>query len=130
WEKYVAENRERLAAVVAARQVSRWRQYPQVAQELFPPPAFGPAEEILGGAAQAAAGDPEAGARVQFLQNGLAHAQLCTKAASVLASHVTADASTRRQALDELVAFRRAVEGDNIANMGWLAYVEGRSWVL
>jgi len=102
--------------------------YANAAGRLFPQPCFEPAEKLLGDAAAAAAGDPEFAARVEWLEKGLKHAKLCARTAGLLSGE-DQDASpvAAERAREELLAFRREVENDGIANMNYCAQREG-SW--
>lgn len=127
WEDYTARQREKINALVQQRGVSRYRQYARIAHEIFPPEAFAPAEALLGKAAQAAAKEPEFAARVEFLRQGLRHAQLCVRTSALTADGKASPRAVRR-AWEELIAFRRATEREGIANFHWPAQVEARSW--
>lgn len=131
WEKYTTENRERLQVGMAARQASRWRNYAKAADVAFPLTAFPPADAILKKAAEAAAADPEAAARVEFLRKGLEHAKLCVKvAAQLTAAGPPPAAADQKRTLDELIAFRHNTEREGIANFTALAWSEGTGWHL
>lgn len=131
WERYTMENRPRLAAAFADRVASRWRSWAKVPHRVFPAEVFPAAEEFLTKAAAAAAGDREAASRVEFLRLGLAHAKLCAKAASLLSLVDPAATPGRgKEALHELLTFRRAHERSWIANLNHNAWVEEASWKL
>lgn len=131
WERYTMENRARINQVFDDLEASRWRTWAKAAHAAFPPACFPPAEALLAKAAEAARPDPEAAARVRFLQLGLEHARLCTRAASLLSLADPASTPERgKAALNALLAFRRAHEKDGIANFNQLAWVEDLSWKL
>src|SRR5262249_23220485 len=110
-------------------QASRWRSYARAADVAFPLTAFPPAEAILRKAAEAAAADAEAAARVAFLQKGLEHAKLCVRAAAALTAAGPEPApGVASKGLDELVAFGRKTERDGIANFSALAWSEEAGW--
>jgi hypothetical protein len=75
--------------------------------------------------------DSEAKARVQFLQLGLQHAQLCARVSDrlTLADSIATEDEIK-QVLAELLAFRRANERSGISNFNHLAWVEDLSWKL
>jgi hypothetical protein len=131
WEDYTTRNREHLGQVMEDMQASRWRTWAKAAHAVYPAQCFPPAEAILAEAARAASSDPEAAARVKFLQLGLQHAKLCAQAAARLSlangEKPSADASAM---LAELLKFRRANEQSGIGNYNHAAWVEDLSWKL
>lgn len=131
WERYTMEHRPLIAAAFEDRVASRWRSWAKAAHRVFPTTVFGPAEARLARAAQAAAGDAEAQARVEFLQVGLAHARLCVEVSEKI-SLADPEATPERGAakLAELLRFRRAHEGEWFANLNHNAWVEAASWKL
>ncbi len=131
WENYTMTHRPLLVKSFADLGASRWRTFARAAQAVFPPSCFPPAEAILATARMAAAGDREAAERVAFLADGLAHAQLCARAAALLTLGDPQSTPARgKQALDELLAFRRAHEREWIGNFNHDAWVEDLSWKL
>lgn len=131
WEKYTAENRARTNKAFEELTASRWRTWAKAAHVVFPPACFAPAEAILSKATATCAGDREAAARVEFLRKGLEHAKLCAKAAALLTLADPSSTSGRgREALEELLSFRRANEGSGIDNFNHDAWVEDLSWKL
>lgn len=108
-------------------EVNRYRQYPLVAHELFPLDAFDPAGRLLDEAAQVAAGDEEAAARVAFLRKGFDHARLCVEVARLFGDPGASPAE-RTQAVRNLIAFRRSIEDECVANLVWPAYEERQSF--
>ncbi len=131
WENYTRENRDRLESIFDELGVSRSRNWPVAAHRVHPPGCFPPADAILARAAQAAARDADALARVTFLQLGLRHVKLCAQVSALL---TTADPDSTlargRAALDALIAFRRAHEREWIGNFNHSAWEESMSWVL
>ncbi|MBT7299763.1 MAG: DUF4838 domain-containing protein [Victivallales bacterium] len=85
------------------------------ARKQYPPEAFAPAEALLGQALKLAQTSdlPEFAARVRFLQDGLKHAEL---AADFVGLYEAQEFAEARQALLDLVAFRRSHETDFIAD--------------
>lgn len=131
WERFTMENRERTNKTFDDLGASRWRTWARAAHAVYPPAPFAPAEALLQKAAAAAGGDAEVKARVQFLRTGLEHAKLCARAAGLLSLADPAATPERgKQALKELLAFRRAHERDGIGNFNHLAWVEDLSWKL
>lgn len=131
WEKFTTDSRERLQQTVEARQASRWRSWAKVTDAIYPPACFAAAEAHLAAAHAAAGSDAEARARVEFLQTGLAHAQLCARISAQLnLAHPTATPEETKRLLEELIRFRRAHEREGIANFNALAWVEDLSWKL
>ncbi len=131
WENYTIARRELLGKAFEELQASRWRSWAKAAHIIFPEPCFQPAEKLLDQGAQAVAADPAARRRVEFLKIGLQHAKLCSRVASqiTLARPVAGQEQTK-SLIEELIAFRRAHEADNIANLNHLAWVEDMSWKL
>jgi hypothetical protein len=68
---------------------------------------------------------------VKFLKLGLTHAKLCSRVASqlTLAKPVATKEQTKAL-IEELIAFRRAHELENIGNFNHLAWIEDLSWKL
>ncbi len=131
WESYTTGNREKINQTMETLQASRWRSWGKAAYVLYPPDCFTPAEKLLEQALSAIGNDAEAAARVKFLQLGLQHARLCARVSAVLTLVTsTADKNEIKDALDELIAFRRANERSGIGNFNHLAWVEDLSWKL
>lgn len=130
WERYAVAHIE-AARVLFADNTTRWRAFAKVAHRLFPEMCFAPAETLLEEAARAVADDPESLARVRFLQAGLTHAKLCSRAAALLSqSEPAVAAEGGAPELDELIAFRRAHEREWIGNLNHSAWTEEASWRL
>jgi hypothetical protein len=131
WESYLKASRPRLVAAFEDRGASRWRSFAKVEHRVFPPDCFGPAADLLQRAAQAVAGDRDAAARVEFLRLGLVHAELCGRVAERLSLADPAVTPERgKEALRELLAFRRTHERTWISNLNHCAWVEEQSWKL
>ena len=131
WERYTMENRTMITDVFADRVAIRWRTWAKAAHRVFPPACFAPADALLSSAARAAARDPNASARVQFLVDGLMQAKLSAKVAGLLTLADPASTPERGQAaLTELLKFRRAHERSWIGNFNHNAWVEDLSWKL
>jgi hypothetical protein len=131
WESYTTGHRAEIVRNSEAMEASRWRSFAKAAYACFPPACFTPAEAILARAAAKAKANPEAAARVAFLQKGLRQARLSVQAAEVLTlARPEAPAAERSRVLRELVTFRRSVERDGIDNFNHLAWVEDLSWKL
>ncbi len=131
WERYLLDGRPRLAAAFEDRVASRWRSFAKVAYRVFPAECFPPAEARLQRAAERAAGDREATARVEFLRLGLAHAKLSAAVSERLSlADPTATPERGKAVLEELLKFRRAHERTWISNLNHCAWVEESSWKL
>ncbi|PTX94627.1 DUF4838 domain-containing protein [Opitutus sp. ER46] len=131
WERYTMDNRKLTMDVFYDRVAIRWRTWAKVPHRIFPAAAFAPADALLAKAAAAVAHDPECSARVAFLQTGLQHAKLCCAVATKLTlSDPASTAEGGREALRELLAFRRAHEREWFANLNHNAWVEDLSWKL
>jgi len=97
------------------------------AREQYPSEVFPPADALLGKALKLAQTSklPEFSARVRFLQDGLKHAEL---AANFVGLYEAQRFAKARQALLDLVAFRRAHETDFIADYTASARTECRTY--
>jgi hypothetical protein len=131
WERYTSGQRETINRVFGMPLASRWRAFASSAHVIFPQESFAPAEAMLAKAATAAVGNAEAMARVEFLQKGLAHAKLSARVSGLLSVADPQSTPERgKQALDELIAFRRVNENSGIANFNHSAWTEDASWAL
>ncbi len=131
WERATMASRPALAAAFDDRGASRWRTWGKVAHRIFTPEDFAAAETILVRAGTAAQGDREAGARVEFLRLGLAHARLTVRVSGLLTLADPESTPERgAEALRELLRFRRAHERQWIGNFNHNAWVEELSWKL
>jgi hypothetical protein len=130
WEDYAIANSARSAEAIRSRGGSfrRYANYAQVAEELYPPQVFPPAWEILDRAKEAAADDDATFVqRVEFLRQGLRHAEQCVKTAAVV-NDSNSTMGQRKVAIAELVALRRELEHTGIANMDRAGIIETDSW--
>ncbi|MFZ4595906.1 MAG: hypothetical protein ACOYOF_16725, partial [Verrucomicrobiaceae bacterium] len=131
WEAYTTNSREKIANTMETTQISRWRNWAKAAHVLYPQECFAPAVAMLDQAIKLVAKDSEAKARVQFLQLGLQHAQLCARVSERLTlANSKATEDEIKQVLAELLAFRRMHERSGIGNFNHLAWVEDSSWKL
>ncbi|HKT77764.1 MAG TPA: DUF4838 domain-containing protein [Sphingobium sp.] len=132
WEAYTGNLAAGLDQTFRDMDASRWKSWAKAARAAYPDPCFAAGEALLAKAAAAVSSDPEALERVRFLQLGLEHAKLCSRAAGdlSLSAKAAADPASGRASLDALVRFRRAHEGSFIANLDHCAWVEGESWQL
>ncbi|MES2597967.1 MAG: DUF4838 domain-containing protein [Verrucomicrobiota bacterium] len=131
WEDFTTKGREKISLTMEELQTSRWRNWAKAAHALYPSECFVPADALLEQAAKAAHDDPEALARVQFLQLGLQHAKLCSRVSAQLTlASSTASPDQIKKTVDELVTFRRAHERSGISNFNHLAWLEDLSWKL
>jgi len=130
WEQYTTDNRDRFREI-AQRRAAGWSSYARGAHEYFPPSSFEPGAKLLEQAAGAVGEGTEWAARVEFLRKGLQHARLTVSVCQALAGD-REDISpiAWRRVMDELMAFRRETEPDNIANLDFCDFVEKRSWAM
>ncbi|MFW6156239.1 MAG: DUF4838 domain-containing protein, partial [Armatimonadota bacterium] len=124
WEAYTMSDTERFDRVQQEAGVSRYRNTAAFAHVLYPQELFEPAEAILAEAAEAAAGDEVSAARVEYLRRGLRHARMCARLSAINAG-VGAEISpvSAGRLMNEIVEFRRATEGEFIANYDRCAMV-------
>ena len=131
WEEYAIANSPRSAEAIRSRGGSfrRYANYALVADELYPPEVFQPAWEILNRAAEDAVKDGETAyrERVEFLQEGLRHAEQCVATAAVV-NDPDSTMDERKAAIADLLAVRRELENTGIANMDRAAIIETDSW--
>ncbi|MES2696281.1 MAG: DUF4838 domain-containing protein [Verrucomicrobiota bacterium] len=131
WETYATENRPLINEAFADRVAIRWRTWAKATHVVFPEKSFTPAQALLAKARLAAASDAPAAARVEFLQLGLTHAQLCARVSQLLSlADPTVTPERGAAALQELLAFRRAHERTWLSNLNHNAWVEDLSWKL
>lgn len=131
WEDFTTRSREKISQTMETTQTSRWRNWAKASHLLYPSECFTPAETLLAEAAKASHDDPQAAARVQFLQLGLEHAKLCSRVSAKL-TLIDSAASKEEitQTLGELLTFRRRHERSGISNLNHLAWLEDLSWKL
>ncbi|TPJ50558.1 MULTISPECIES: DUF4838 domain-containing protein [unclassified Mesorhizobium] len=131
WQAYTSNARAQLREGFEALGASRWRSWAKAAHAVYPEESFAPAEALLDRAAASAIQDPEASMRVKFLELGLQHAKLCSRAASKLTLGDPQSAYERgKPELEALLQFRRSYEHMWISNMNHCAWVESQSWIL
>jgi len=129
WEAYAMSDRDRFDRAQREAGVSRYRSFAAFAHVVFPDEVFPPAEAILRKASEAAADDPVSAARVEYLRLGLEHARMCRRVAAANAgADRTLSPVAVRRLREQLVAFRRATEGQFVANYDHCASVEESSW--
>ena len=109
-----------------------WERYGEVAGKTFTPETFAEGKKLLDRAAAAAAGDPVAARRVEFLRKGLEHARLSLETYAIFnESKQSPDDAAKKtafeQALTRLDAYRKTIETDHVADYGALAFSENRS---
>lgn len=132
WEDYSTKNRERAADSIKTRREGKFRRYAMyalVADELYPPEVFEPAQAILDRASTTVRVNTgsEYAQRVAFLQEGLNHARICIETAKMM-NNPHAGAAQRSAALNSLISYRRNVAAQGIANMDRLSVIELESW--
>ncbi len=102
-----------------------WNRFYTVAPSIYTPEVLAHGDAILERARTAAANDPEALARIEFLRKGIRHAELTTAAQRAFD---TGDKFAAAQAIVELDRFRAAEAPNGIANMGYLSRMEDAVW--
>lgn len=107
-----------------------FRNWVMLADRIFTPGVMQEGRKRLEAAHEAAAGDETATARVAYLDKGLTHAELVLDA---LHAHKAdpddaAYDATLKQAIHRLYDYRQQVEGDMVANMGYLTLQEPAKW--
>ena len=106
-----------------------WSRFYLVADMVFTPDVMAEGRLILERAAKAAKNDPLALSRVNFLQKGLKHAIMTLATLKAYNQYEQdGDAAMFASAVQSLDAYRVSVEGDNISNMAYLAYLENMTW--
>ncbi|MEN6404511.1 MAG: DUF4838 domain-containing protein, partial [Armatimonadia bacterium] len=124
WEKYTMDNLQ-LFRDAAKKNGGNWGNFPRMTQDMYTPEAFALGHKLLVAAQVAAARDPEALARVAFLQKGLTHAEKCVAVASARAKGQFREVY---RAIADLRAYRQSIETENVANMNYCAWLEFRAW--
>jgi hypothetical protein len=135
WERYAHENMMRFLELF--RDVGfRYRAYPLCAHKAFPPACFEPARAKLAEAMEAARTDPspEYAQRVRFLEIGLDHACRTVDLAAAFDGQRRVPEQRRadvRQALEELVRFRKAHQHTYFSDLLWVtSFWERPCWDL
>jgi len=106
-----------------------WSSFPRGVHEVYPLELFDRGRELLDAAAQAAAPDAEAAARVAFLRKGLEHARLCVETSQgLVAAKEAGDLLAGIRVIARLDDFRASIERDNVANLAFCNRVEQRAW--
>lgn len=101
----------------------------RVARTIFTPEVMATGWALLNRARVCAQGDRAAEQRVAFLEKGLKNADLTLRTQDAYVKYQqTGDKDDYFSAIRELDAFRAAVDGDNVANMGFLHWAEGNTW--
>ena len=103
-----------------------------VAAALYPPDVFDQARKILDAAAKRAAGNEPVLRRIDFLRKGLQDAELTRNCRAAQKKWKDCKDRTKRAELHEafektfraMIDFRASVEGDGVANFGYLADYE------
>lgn len=134
WERYAYDNMWE-TNIEFERVGSRWQRFQLYAHRVFPPESFEPAERLLQIALEDAEEDTDSqyAERVKFLQLGLEHARLGAKVAAFFDGQRTIPLGTdkyrqARQALIELIRFRKANESKYISDYYSVARPEHRFW--
>ncbi|GMV93675.1 MAG: hypothetical protein AMXMBFR82_34530 [Candidatus Hydrogenedentota bacterium] len=131
WEDYAIENSSRSADTIRSQEdrFRRYANYALVADALYPPEVFAPAWEILERAKKDTedADEPVYAERVEFLRQGLRHAEQCVMTAAVV-NDPDATMEQRIKAIAKLATIRRELEHTGIANMDRAGIIETDSW--
>ena len=128
WEAYVTALRA-LPEYADSNSLVNWSRYAGAAHRLFPQEALDRGMGMLDEAAAQVAGQEPYAARVEFLRTGLRHAMLSARVARLVAGDdPEASPFAAARAMQELAQYRREIEGTNIANLNFCAYIEMRSW--
>lgn len=124
WERLLQEN------VTEWREAKLgWSGMPKSVHTFYTPPRFAEGARLLTAAVSAADGDDLATARVRFLHKGFEHARLSAEtAAAVAASKANGNLTGFIEAILKLDEYRRSIERDNVANLGFCAWTEQRAW--
>ena len=135
WEQYANDNM--MLFLELFRDVGfRYRAYPLCAHKAFPPACFEPARAKLAEAMEAAQEDPspEYAGRVRFLQIGLEHARLTVDLAAAFDGNRRVPEermATAREALEELVRFRKSHQHTYFSDLLWVtSFWERPRWDL
>lgn len=113
----------------------QWESFLLASDKIYTPGAIAKGRELLelaAKAAKAAKGDSDAEAKVEFLKKGLNHAELELKTIGAFNKH-KADASNAAleqefiKSLRELDAYRKTIEKDNVVDIVYLNWLEGRA---
>jgi len=122
WEKVANAFTERPAEL-------HWSTFYRNAHLVFTPQTMATGRKLLDEARKAAEGDTAAQRRVKFLTNGLKNAELTLAAQAAYRRYrEKGDIAGYRSAIEQLDSHRHDTEPDNIANLGYLAWAEQRSW--
>ena len=107
----------------------QWHHFLRAADLIFTPEVMAEGRALLDEAHEAARGDDLAEGRVAFLEKGFRNVELTLAAQSACARYKeTGEIEGYRSAISKLDEYRAEVEGDCIANMGFLAWNETREW--
>ncbi len=100
-----------------------------VADKIFTPETFVKGRKLLQEALAAAAQDPEATARVEYLRKGLEHAELSLHASSAFQAVIKSPEPEKAKqtflaALKALDDYRKSIESDNVVDIVYLNFCE------
>jgi len=106
-----------------------WASFYREAHNVFTPEAMAEGGRLLAAAAEAAQGDGITERRVAYLQKGLRNAELTLATQAAYRRYREAgDLEGFRSAVAALDDFRASVEDECLANLGFLAWAENRTW--
>lgn len=106
-----------------------WGRFYLIAGEIFTPAVMAKGEALLRQARQAAGKDALLQQRVEFLAQGLKHAQLCLDVEQARREYLKSGRLPEYQgALQGLDDYRASLEGKSVIGPGILRYLEGPVW--
>ncbi len=122
WEKVADSFTEKPSGI-------HWSTFYRNAHLVFTPQAMALGRQLLDEARKAAEGDATAQQRVLFLSDGLKNAELTLAAQAAYRNYrEQGDIASYRAAIQQLDSHRHGAEQDSIANLGYLAWAEQRTW--
>jgi len=106
-----------------------WDHFYLMAGRIFTPKVMAEGNALLKRASVAAKGNAVAEQRIAFLEKGLRNAELTLATQSAYEKYIN-DGNTKAfvRAFRELLEYRKYIEAENIANMGYLALFEDNKW--
>ncbi len=129
WEEFSDSISDKDYNKAAEETKGDWARFVRMQGRFFTPQVMAEGKRLLDKAAEAAASDPVAKQRVEFLSRGLENASLTLAAhEAFLAYKAGSPIDSYRNAMRALDSFRKDSEPWNIANMGFLSYFEGMTW--
>lgn len=106
-----------------------WAKFYRIADVVFTPEVMAKGQAILNEAQKAAGEDATAQQRVAFLQKGLKNVELTIAAQAAYRQYKqSGNIDIFATTLKELDSYRASIEGDYVADMGFLAKFENATW--